>query len=652
MGKNRGGKRLSSISASYAQLPRVPLGRAGNIDLKRNIMKKLIGSSKSFGALIVILTLLINAAPSGAQELVSVSDITGGSSVFVFRKTAKGTPNRFVSKARSERSRSQRIETTRKVSKQYVALAKVTPRRVRVQAVQPNDPRLKDIPRMEPVAASKLFTGVGEFYIDKEDYNNAMDFFREAIQMDSKNTVAKTGLSEALALLGNNELVKDKESWGAAQKFFEEALTYNPKNAPAHFGLGEIFSSAAGKEALAQQHYESALSNDKELTEIYTPLGILYYQQGEIAKADDLLSKSLITSPNDPETQYFLGLIRFSQQKNELALQAFNKAVAGDPAYAEAYYQAGETRLRLNKTSDAIADFTKATTLKPAYFEAWLGLGSANYELNKWPEAVTAYKKATQLKNDNWVAYENLGDAYRQIPNYDDAEANYRLAALFLERSKDFNNEQAADIYSKGAFMLAKQCERNMAKAVKCRWDDAVTNLEKAAKYSSTGIDNSNLGWAYYNAARADLASNNAAAAKPKLEKARLALQKAAASNPKFVAGPLLNLGMALKDMGDYAGAEDALKKVLQREPEWGFALNELGSVYRRQNKYKEAAEQFRKAADKEQKNGVVQYNLGEAEFLSGNLDNAKKSYDKLKKMGRADLAERLTAISGGKVRG
>ena len=232
----------------------------------------------------------------------------------------------------------------------------------------------------------------------------------------------------------------------------------------------------------ARLNYEKALNGDKALTEIYTPLGILYYQEGEIAKADDLLTKAMTRRPNDAETQYFLGLIRFSQNKNTEALTAFEQATKADPTYAEAFYQLGETLERLGKPADAVGDYTKATALKPTYFEAWLGLGNAEYELNHWPEAVKAYKEAVRLKNDNGVAFENLADAYRQIPNYNDAEANYKLAALFLERTKDFNKEQVADIYSKSAFMIAKQCEINMRLTrYKCRWDDAVNYLEKAS---------------------------------------------------------------------------------------------------------------------------------------------------------------------------
>lgn len=612
-------------------------------------MKKIIGSVKGIVGAVVMVTLLFGSLPINGQELVSVSDITGGSSVFVFRSSAKAAPRKFVSKARAERTKPQRSETARKVNKQFIALSKVAPRRVRTAVVKPDDPRLPKVKTMSPAEASKLFAGVGEYFMDRDDFNQAIDYFREAVQLDKTYPVAKTGLSEALALKGNEELVRDAR--GPARRFFEEALTYNPANAPALFGLGEVFS-AESKDSEARASYEKALASDKELTEIYVPLGILYYQAGEIAKADELLSKALIVSPNDAETQYFLGLVRSSQNRSREALVAFNKAKNADPTYAEAFFQAGETRIRLNEPADAIADYTKATELKPAYFEAWLGLGAANYEANNWEGAVKAYKEATRLKNNNAEAFENLADAYRQIADYVQAEANYKLAALFIERTPNFNKEQAADIYSKGAFMVAKQCETT--NAAKCRWGDAITYLEKAAQYSQSGVDNTNLGWVYYNAAREDLSYRNDAAAKPKLEKAKAALMKAASGGSKVSAGALMNLGRVLADMGDYQGAIDAFTKTIQKEPDWAFALNELGAIYRKQNKFKEAAAQFRKAADKEQKNPVIQFNLGEAELQSGNIGEAKKSYDRLKKMGRTgnEFAARLMQLSGGRIKG
>ena len=603
---------------------------------------------KRFLALLIICVVLISAAPAWSQDLVPVGDLTGGSSVFVFRNASKSAPKRIIARVCVARTKTQRIETAKRVSRQYVALAKVAPRRVRSTVVREDDPRIPKIPTMPREEASVIFAGVGEFFMENDDFRRAQDYFRESIQLDAKNRKAETGLSEALALEGNDELVKGNNA--VARSKFEEALKYNDKNSPAYFGLAEVFAEQ-DKDPDAILNYERALSNDKDLTEIYVPLGILYYQQGEIAKSEDLLTKALAISPNDAQTQYFLGLIRFAQNRNEDALTAFTKAKTLDPAYAEAFYYSGETLVRLNRHSDAIEDYQKATTLKPNNFDAFMGLGSAQFETDNYAEAVAAYKQAERLRNDNIEVLVSLGDTYRQMANWNDAEAKYNLATVFIERDKSYNQDDAADIYSKIGFVIAKQCEENMKKALPCRWDVAVRNLEKASSITDNNVDTANLGWAYYNAAKNDITNKRPDVAKAKLEKAKAALEKAAFSSPKFIEGPLLNLGMTLTDLGDYAGAVDAFKRVIEKQPKWVFAMNELGIAYRKQENFKDASAAFRRAVATDGKYVIAYYNLAEAEFRSGNKAEAQKAFNKVRELGRRDLAAQLQLLSGGTLR-
>lgn len=612
---------------------------------------------------LLLIAIFISSTESAAQDLIPVSDVTGGSSVFVLRGGSRATPKKFVSRAGIQRTKTQRIETAKKVSKQYTTLAKVDPRRTREQAVDPkdlpSDQKLKQMPRAE---ASKLFAGVGEYYMDRDDYNNAIDFFREAISMDSANGVASSGLSEALALKGNELLVKD--SFPVARSFFEEALKYNANNAPAYFGLAEVLTEM-GKEDEAVANYEKALQNDTALSEIYTPLGALYYQRAstklqakqdasaELSKADNYLTKAVASSPNDAQAHYYLGLVRYSQNRNDEALTLLKKAATLDATNPDVFYYVGATLARLNRNKEAVAEFTRATTLKANFFDAWFELGSAQYELGEYQAAVDAYTRATKLNNANYEAYNNLGDAYRQLtpPNYNMAEANYNLAATLIQRQPNFDKEDAADMYSKAAFSIAKQCESNVKQGLACRWDAAVRALESADKLSTSGVDAANLGWAYYNAARSDIAAGRTMEARPKLEKAKANLQRAAANNTNFVSGPMLNLGMALTDLGEYDAAIDVLNKVVKKESKWVFAINELGIAYLKKGSFKEAVKQFKTATDRDKKFAQGYYNLGFANFKDNNIPEARKAWDALKKLD-SRLAAQLDVATNGGLRG
>ncbi|MCA1589087.1 MAG: tetratricopeptide repeat protein, partial [Acidobacteria bacterium] len=118
----------------------------------------------------------------------------------------------------------------------------------------------------------------------------------------------------------------------------------------------------------------------------------------------------------------------------------------------------------------------------------------------------------------------------------------------------------------------------------------------------------------------------------------------------KYIEGPLLNLGMTLTDLGDYPGAIDAFTRVIAKQPTWVFAFNELGIAYRKQNRFIEAAEQFRKAVAMDAKFVSAWFNLAETQFRAGNLPEAQKAYQQVKRL-RPAMAPTLELLSGGRLR-
>ncbi|MBP9663644.1 MAG: tetratricopeptide repeat protein, partial [Pyrinomonadaceae bacterium] len=439
---------------------------------------------KSIGTAVLAASLWLVPDPSAAQDLVNFGSITGGASVFVFRAAARAV-KKFVSSVKPKRTQAQRIDTVKKVRKQFETIAKVKPNRNRATAVDPLK-LPKNIRTMPAAEGSKLFAGVGEYYNERAEFDKAIGFFLDAVNLDDKNTAAKSGLSDTYAMKGNDLLVKDHAD--LAKGFFLEALKYDATNSAAYFGLAEVYSELDQyPEAIA--NYEKSLEGDKDLTEIFVPLGILYYQNGDIDKADKMLTKALVSSSGSAETQFFLGLVRSSQGRNEEAAAAFTQAKTLDPKMEEAFFQSGEVLSRLGRRAEAADDYKRAVELRPAYFEAWLGLGDAYYELKNYAEAVTAYKTAIKLRNDNWEAYFGLGESYRQTGEFNLAKANYDNAGTFLKRQKDFNKETAADIYSKIGYVLGRQCEINIKSFVACNWASAVRALEEAVRLADNPLD-------------------------------------------------------------------------------------------------------------------------------------------------------------------
>jgi tetratricopeptide (TPR) repeat protein len=583
-----------------------------------------------------ILALVSNLLVAVGQDLVPTSSLTGGSSVFVFRSASRVVRRPAAVAARPVRTKAQQMETAAKVRRQIESIARATPSRVKSDVVDP-DRLPKNYRSLPAPQASRLFAGVGEYYVNKREYDKALEFFRDAVNLDESNAAAKAGYSEALTVKGNDLLLAGKPQ--QAKGFFEEALKYDQKNAAAYFGLGEVYAELDMlNEAIA--NYEKSLENNKDLTEIFVPLGILYYQTGEIAKADELLTKALTFSPNSSETQFFLGLIRRSQGKNEEALAAFRKARELDPERPETPYFTGELLTSLKRTAESIPEYQAAVALRPNYYEAWVGLAEALAELGRHREAIEAYKAAIKIQNDNWEVFAGLADSYRQINDFVNAETNYRLAATFYTQQPDFVKDTAADLYSKLGFVMGAQCDEAIRKFQPCKWPSAIRALEQAVQLANNPIDMANLGWAYYNAARMDLNQRNTAAAMPNLQKAKTALETALRSAPQARYAILQNLGAVQIDLGDFKGAIDSLKPVVDAHPDWVFSRYALGTAYFKVNNFDEAAKMFRSVVEREPANVAALSSLGYAEMRRKNGKEVRRILEILRPLSTVDAVK------------
>ncbi|MEO6051732.1 MAG: tetratricopeptide repeat protein [Pyrinomonadaceae bacterium] len=581
-----------------------------------------------FSAALITVFLIVPVSTT-AQDLVPVSNITG-SSVFVFRSASR-VVRRVTPAVKPARTKAQRMESVTKIKKQYETLAKITPRRDKSKVVDPTKIPPRAERNLPPGQASILFAGVGEYYLEKGDFEQSFEFFKTAIRLDDTNTTAKSGYSEALATKGNDLLVKDQAA--TAKSIFLEAVKFNPKNSAAYFGLGEVYSEL-NETPEAIINYEKALQSDKDLTELYVPLGILYFQAGDIAKADDLLAKALMNSVGTAETQFFLGLVRTAQYRTDEALAAFQKAKELDPAYPEGFFNSGEVLVKLKRADDAIPDYQKAVELRPAYFDAWLGLAEAQYETGKYADAIASFQTASRLRNDNWQAMAGWGDAYLKTGKFNEAAAKLNLAATFLTRGKDFDKLLAADLYSKVGFAYGQQCEIDTANFRACQWGVAIKALEKAIELNGDPLDYTNLGWAYFNASRVEMNQKNIPEQQSKLALAKTALERVNSTNLVILDSAQQNLGAVLNDLGDFKGAIDVLKKVVDRHPDWMFSAYALGSAYAKVNDYGNAAKAFKTVADKGQGTYYIPAlkSLGFVEIKRKNGKEVRRVIELLKK--------------------
>ena len=551
-----------------------------------------------------------------AQDLVATEDLAGGSSVFVFResrkkpqsKSAGGRVGIGVGRGKAPKSDAQIALAAQKRRTAAIAARK----KAAVAAAN------------RKIAMSNTLTAKAETFLDNNQIDTAVQNFREALVQNPKNTRATDGLSNSLTAKGID--VAGETNSPAAVIYFDEAIKLDKQNDVAMAKLGAIYD-AKGEKDKAIINYEKAVAINPDYTMLYAPLAAAYLDQGEVAKAESSLQKSDAAKIDNVDVRLLRGMLLFKQNKNDEALTAFNKALELDPKLAEPQYYRGQILDRSGKPDLAIAAYKKTLEIDPAYAPASFNLGVAYYNKGDYSNAAASYQDVIKREPAHYQAHANLASTYRQLERFADANAEYKLAS---------DGIKTADLYSEWGYCLGKTTE----------WEKSVARLLTAKELSPAAVDNSNLGWAYYNEANTEKQAKEPEKAKTNYALAKSALEVAVQQDPKLDAA-YLNLGSTHNALGEFQLAVSILTTALGLHKDWLIASNQLGMGYRGLNDLVNAVATFKRVVDLDKNNVSGLFNLGEAYNASGNTKEARKITDRLRKINPAMAAKLDNIVSG-----
>jgi superkiller protein 3 len=415
----------------------------------------------------------------------------------------------------------------------------------------------------------------------------------------------------------------------AALQYLNEAVKLDPKNAAAFVKIGEIHD-AKGRNPEAIANFEKALAIDPAFTSVYLPLGLAYAEAKNYTAAESYLGKAEAAGLATSEARLARADMFAKQGKTQEAISMLDLMIKDEPNNAAAIYQRAAAYETAGQTDKATAGYKKAVEIDPNYVPAWFQIGVAAYNRGDYKTALNAYQNVVRIQPDNYTAQANLASTYRQLDRYAEANAAYKAA--------EPGNLKNPDHYSEWGFCLGKTNE----------WDNAIARLLTARELSPTAVDNTNLGWAYYNAAKLDKKNGNEEAAKAKFEQARTYLNTAVKQDPKLDAA-YLNLGSTNNEVGDHEAAVTALNTALALHTGWVIAYNQLGLGYRGLNKLDLAITALNAAVNLDGNYIPGLYNLGSTQYAAGKKDDAKKTQARLQKLDK-QLAIQLGNVIAGKL--
>lgn len=225
--------------------------------------------------------------------------------------------------------------------------------------------------------SSDYYISAGDRVMAEGDFASAVEYYRQATQVDSQdpNTYEKLGWAEY-------QLARDAE----ALIHFESALALDPNRTSSLFG--------AGLSAYQLREYETAVTHLSRAVEIspehagaYQYLGLAEYRLGDYDPAYEHLTEAWVYNPKNATTLYYLARILDQRGDAESAIEKYNEAeAAGFDAGAIAYAR-GLVQMQTGDFELARDDLQKALTAYPTRAEIPLSLAKAFYLLKEYASA-------------------------------------------------------------------------------------------------------------------------------------------------------------------------------------------------------------------------------------------------------------------------
>ena len=445
----------------------------------------------------------------------------------------------------------------------------------------------------------------------------------------------------------------------------------------AHFGLG-VMAQVGGDQTTARREFEKSLQADPDHEALAVDLVRDYLRSGDLEKAFQLLRRSAKQPHATGWTFGYLGLLYRLKGQIKEARKAFEEAIRRSPDIFLGYRGLADLLLREGKKKEAIDLIDKALKAggqRPEFlgdFAVWIAgqVGAKIFppeEAKRWVQQ--AYQKLRGQKVTNPVVLEAMGDACRRVGLIQEAIESYeRLLKEWNPQNplaQVLIHEQLLRLYAaqnntegvrREAEALQQLTPNNplpyMLLGTLAFQENQLSEAEKQFR-QALSLD-PKLESAYYRLAAVLISQGKPKEALQVLQQARglfppsfqmefytgvcyLALEEYKQALSHLISAQIhaqltdpnqltaffyFQLGVAYHQSGRWPAAETALKKSIQKDPNFAPALNYLGYSWADQGKHLEEAYQLIRRAVKQDPNnaayldslGWVLYRLGRYE--------------------------------------
>jgi len=263
------------------------------------------------------------------------------------------------------------------------------------------------------------FNALGNAYFDVQRYDEAIEAYQKALEMDGSDPSSLTNLGNALFFL---------DAYDNAAQYLRQAIALDPTDATAWAYLGNAQYALEQAQA-AMGCYQRALELEPENLEATRNLGNIYHDTQDFRKAVDYFERALKITPEDPTSWANLGNSKRYLKDYSGAEAALKKALEIDPEYAFALFVLGRYYYDLGHYDQVKILYQRLIEIVPDDSEPHLLLGDALAALGEYEPAIDSYGLAISQDPSDAMGFACRGWVYLQLRRFAEAESDLKTAA-------------------------------------------------------------------------------------------------------------------------------------------------------------------------------------------------------------------------------
>jgi len=409
---------------------------------------------------------------------------------------------------------------------------------------------MRHAPRRQRTRLKWLTGFLRTFYTPKQLTDRAKEFLlKESIEYQSKYDYC-VALSDAIVDAGWRNLLGSEASNILANEDASQVISLlkseevpSPKTAEEWTVHGRLLSLELGRHEDAKAAFEKAIGVDPKAAETWKELGDLFkVHLKDFAEAERAYKSAIKNDTKWIKPRVALGRLHLDTSKNfEVAEKVFNEIIEIEPLNKFAHLGLADLRAETEQYKSAEITYRKVVEIDPKYSYAWNQLGRLyHYKTEDYKKASAAYKNAS--KNSKQWAYPKylLGNLYHHY-------LNDKVAA----------RKSYEEAIEKAPMWVAIQV--SLAALHFYQFDD----LEKSMKIVRKALE---------------IRPNDVPA--------------------KYLLADLLHYGKE-----NLTEAELLYKEILVLDPKHARVLVELGNLYRKVDRYKDAEEAYKESLELDDQN-------------------------------------------------